>query len=461
MFLFSDTFSILLLTKEMTVNTIVEEIRVETKGRILDENPDPSKNWRPWWWDLHYESFLKEHGLDFKKLRDYLEILHRDPPDHEREEGPYMDFLTGGRTGGRAAAPTVNRAGTRPRTAAWLWWGGDCKACIEQGGLHVRKPVKEPPLHPNCDCTLKQLEIDGLAALRLMILLERGKRVVREINLLLGDKNLSEENRARLLLVRKNLDEIVNEISGAGKATDFLLNELEKALADAEKQASEIKYVLSLREANSSVKKEKDKIKVGETYPNTALDKADDEKFHKRLEDAAREFGVPLRVVKAAFASEYWRRWEKDEIQDRYPWLIKKIPLMNDFGLSNIDYHTAVRLKNNYDIDIPPGTSLEDYLCTDEGCARFTSAAIKEAEEELDKYTAGLPPEKKEIMDSLNREEKDALAVAIYKRGPEAVKENLDEQLDKMAVKRSRQKYVHVLEGYKAWEYWKREEEYP
>jgi cytosine/adenosine deaminase-related metal-dependent hydrolase len=90
-----------------------------------------------------------------------------------------------------------------------------------------------------------------------------------------------------------------------------------------------------------------------------------------------------------------------------------------------------------------------------------TSAAIKEAEEELDKYTAGLPPEKKEIMDSLNREEKDALAVAIYKRGPEAVKENLDEQLDKMAVKRSRQKYVHVLEGYKAWEYWKREEEYP
>ncbi|MFC1614507.1 hypothetical protein ACFL5K_04350, partial [Gemmatimonadota bacterium] len=68
---------------------------------------------------------------------------------------------------------------------------------------------------------------------------------------------------------------------------------------------------------------------------------------------------------------------------------------------------------------------------------------------------------KKEIMDSLNKDEKDALAVAIYKRGPEAIKENLDEQLDNMAAKRSKQKYIHVLEGYKAWEYWNREEEQP
>jgi len=70
---------------------------------------------------------------------------------------------------------------------------------------------------------------------------------------------------------------------------------------------------------------------------------------------------------------------------------------------------------------------LDEYIRTEDGCARFTAAAIKEAEEELDKYTAGLPPEKKEIMDSLNREEKDALAVAIYKRGPEDIKEKLEE----------------------------------
>ena len=73
--------------------------------------------------------------------------------------------------------------------------------------------------------------------------------------------------------------------------------------------------------------------------------------------------------------------------------------------------------------------------------------------------TAGLPPEKKEIMDSLNKEEKDALSVAVYKRGPEAVKEKLDEQLDVMVDKKGKQKYIHVLEGYKAWEYWNREEE--
>jgi len=127
--------------------------------------------------------------------------------------------------------------------------------------------------------------------------------------------------------------------------------------------------------------------------------------------------------------------------------------------LSNIDLDTASRLKDKYGIDIPEDTDLEDYLCTDEGCARFTAAAIKEAEEELNRYNAGLSPERKEIMASLNKEDKDALSVAVYKRGPEAVKEKLDEQLDVMVDKKGKQKYIHVLEGYKAWEYWNREEE--
>ncbi|MEA3347147.1 MAG: hypothetical protein U9Q21_03555 [Candidatus Auribacterota bacterium] len=98
-----------------------------------------------------------------------------------------------------------------------------------------------------------------------------------------------------------------------------------------------------------------------------------------------------------------------------------------------------------YYIEIPEDKSLEEYLCTKDGCARFTAAAIKEAEDKLNRYNAGLPPEKKEIMDNLNREEKDALSVAVYKRGPEAVKKSLDEQLDIMVDKKGKQKYIHVL----------------
>ena len=100
-------------------------------------------------------------------------------------------------------------------------------------------------------------------------------------------------------------------------------------------------------------------------------------------------------------------------------------------------------------------------MCTDEGCARFTAAAIKEAEEGLDNYIEDLSADKKEIMDDLNKDEKDALLVTTYKRGPERVREDLDEQLDNMLEKRSRQKYIHIGEGYKAWEYWNREEEQP
>jgi len=131
------------------------------------------------------------------------------------------------------------------------------------------------------------------------------------------------------------------------------------------------------------------------------------------------------------------------------------------YPVQNADVEVRLGLMNKYGIDIPEDTDLEDYLCTDEGCARFTAAAIKEAEEELNRYNAGLSPERKEIMASLNKEDKDALSVAVYKRGPEAVKENIDGQLDIMVEKRSKQKYIHVLEGYKAWEYWNREEEKP
>ncbi|MBN2289031.1 MAG: hypothetical protein JXQ83_06825, partial [Candidatus Glassbacteria bacterium] len=133
---------------------------------------------------------------------------------------------------------------------------------------------------------------------------------------------------------------------------------------------------------------------------------------------------------KAAFTDEYDDRGWLDNIQDRIPGVAIIIPRIkidildidtdaNDLGLSNIDYNTASRLKDKYNIDIPQDKSLEEYLTTDEGCTRFTAAAIKEAEEELAGYSTGLPPEKKEIMGSLSKEEKDALSVAVYKRGPE------------------------------------------
>ena len=85
-------------------------------------------------------------------------------------------------------------------------------------------------------------------------------------------------------------------------------------------------------------------------------------------------------------------------------------------------------------------------------------AAIKEATENLENYKNNLPLEKKEIMDRLNKDEKDALTVAIFKRGQDDVFENLDNQLEVMTQKRSKQRYVHVFEGFKAWEYWSRKE---
>ena len=65
-------------------------------------------------------------------------------------------------------------------------------------------------------------------------------------------------------------------------------------------------------------------------------------------------------------------------------------------------------------------------------------------------YIDDLSPEKKEIIDDLNKDEKDALLITAYKRGPERVREDLDEQLDNMLEKRSRQKKNKIFEGYKA-----------
>ena len=81
-------------------------------------------------------------------------------------------------------------------------------------------------------------------------------------------------------------------------------------------------------------------------------------------------------------------------------------------------------------------------MCTDEGCARFTAAAIKEAEEGLDNYIEDLSADKKEIMDDLNKDEKDALLVTTNKRGPEEQQKRLDRQLDIMLEKRIKQKYI-------------------
>ena len=379
-----------------------------------------------------------------------------------------------------AESGTLVESALKAATATkWLWWGGDCEACLSQGGLHDSKPAAQPPLHPNCDCILMQIEATPEQAQRLRELLDRGVRLVREINLLLKDKHLSERQREVLEAARRELDWLMRDVVEERRMFDYFLVELKDALREVELKVSRVKFELSLREANEQAGEE-GALDEDEWYSDKALDKADE--FDDLLKAAAEEFGVSFRAVRAAFTDEFDdRKWYIDPEQDllfrlpkdaNIPFTDKSIPYYkgilegiknwaprNDIGLSNINIHTAERLEKKYNIEIPEGLNREQYIVTDEGCAKFTAAAIKEAEEIFEEYKAQLPIEKKEILDRINKEEKDALAVAIYKRGHEAILENLDNQLEIITQKPNKQKYVHVFEGYNAWEYWIRKEE--
>ncbi len=282
---------------------------------------------------------------------------------------------------------------TEKRTV-WLWWGGDCEACLACCGLHNSEPESKPPLHPNCDCTLGRVELPAALEARLREQFERSLRLVREMNLVAGDRDLTEREGELLALCRENMDDALRQTAEAGRVEQYHLDWNEWVLTDTERQSSRIKYRLSLEAAE----KASGKVMNEKEYKDQALDKV--EEFHELLSEAAHEFQANLRAVEAAFADEYSRRkWYKDPIQDKIPGFFKnriqkeffgiKIVIdANDFGLSNIDYETAVRLKSRYNILIPANNSLEDYLCTEDGCARFTAAAIREAHDNLSDYIA-------------------------------------------------------------------------
>lgn len=141
-------------------------------------------------------------------------------------------------------------------------------------------------------------------------------------------------------------------------------------------------------------------------------------------------------------------------MQDRMTGILKNKPRNNDFGKSNIDYFTAERLKARYSIAIPQNMALEDYLCTDKGCVRFTAAAIREAQDCLADYVNRLPSEMRKVFENLNKEEKDALLVTFFKRGLEKENKSLEVQLERMSESSKKQKYLYIGEGYLAWHLW-------
>jgi len=337
---------------------------------------------------------------------------------------------------------------TEKRTV-WLWWGGDCEACLACCGLHYSEPENKPPLHPNCDCTLGRVELPAALEARLTGQFARSLRLVREMNLVSGDRNLTEREGELLALCRENLDDALSQAAAAGRVEQYHLDWNEWVLTDCERQSSRIKYRLSREGAEAASGDKLDKS----TYSNKALDKV--EEMDSLLQNAAEEFNANIRAVKAAFADEYDRRDISDVLQDNIQhgrllgWM-RKIPPLNDYGLSNIDYYTAARLQIKYDIDIPARMDLDEYLCTNEGCARFTAAAIREAQDFLHSCCSSLSAAQKSVMDALNKDEMDALLVTVYKRGPESVRNMLDRQIENMLKPRNRQRYLYIGEGYKA-----------
>jgi len=354
---------------------------------------------------------------------------------------------------------------TEKRTV-WLWWGGDCEACLACCGLHYSEPENKPPLHPNCDCTLGRVELPAALEARLTGQFARSLRLVREMNLVSGDRNLTEREGELLALCRENLDDALSQAAAAGRVEQYHLDWTDWVLTDCERQSSRIKYRLS-REAAEAASGPLER----EAYSSRALDKMDE--LHGLLSEAAREFRANLRAVEAAFADEYGRRkWYKDPWQDKMPkWINEKLPSweytipglnkhiefpgdFNDFGLSNIDYNTALRLQKLYHIDVPRDMYLGDYICSDKGCARFTAAAIREAQDCLADYVNRLPAEMRKVFDRLNEDEKDALLVTFFKRGLEKEIESLDMQFRRIIQKGSKQRYLYLGEGYLAWRLW-------
>ncbi len=254
----------------------------------------------------------------------------------------------------------VATVATEKRTV-WLWWGGDCEVCLACGGLHYSEPESKPPLHPNCDCTLGRVELPAALEARLREQFERSLRLVREINLVAGDRSLSEREGVLLALCRENLDDALRQAAEAGRVEQYHLDWNEWVLTDTERQSSRIKYRLSRKAAEeASGKLER------EAYSSQALDKAAE--LHELLSEAAHEFQANLRAVEAAFADEYGRRIWFDALQDSAPWLTNWIRIeingrvwdVNDYGLSNVDLNTAKRLMRRYDIDIPDETDLKN-----------------------------------------------------------------------------------------------------
>jgi hypothetical protein len=359
---------------------------------------------------------------------------------------------------------------TEKRTV-WLWWGGDCEACLACGGLHYSEPDSKPPLHPNCDCTLGRVELPAALEARLREQFERSLRLVREMNLVAGDCSLSEREGVLLALCRENLDDALRQAAEAGRVEQYHIDWNEWVLTDTERQSSRIKYRLSRKAAEeASGKLER------ETYSSRALDKAAE--LHELLSEAAHEFQANPRAVEAAFTDEYGRRkWYKDPLQDRISWYInEKLPSwevtipyinkrivfpdnFNDYGLSNIDYNTALRLQKRYHINTPTDMYLGDYICTEKGCIRFTAAAIREAQDCLADYVNRLPAEMGKVFESLNADEKDALLVTFFKRGLDKEIESLNDQLERIAQKGSKQRYLYLGEGYLAWRLWVRRED--
>jgi len=331
---------------------------------------------------------------------------------------------------------------------ALVGWGL-CEACLACGGLHNSEPDSKPPLHPNCDCTLGRVELPAALEARLREQFERSLRLVREMNLVAGDRDLTEREGELLALCRENLDDALRQTAEAGRGEQYHLDWNEWVLTDAERQSSRIKYRLSLEAAE----KASGKVMQEKEYKDQALDKV--EELHELLSEAAREFRANLRAVEAAFADEYGRRrWWFDPIQDRIPGVLKNKPRYNDFGKSNIDYFTAERLMKHYSVVIPEKMALEDYLCTDKGSARFTAAAIREAKDCLLDYVNRLPSVKRKIFEGLNTEERDALLVTFFKRGLEKETESLDEQLESLTRTGRKQRYLYIGEGYLAWHLW-------
>lgn len=337
------------------------------------------------------------------------------------------------------------------KLSTWFWWGGDCEACLERCGLYRVEPDNLPPLHPNCDCVVARLELGREQAGRMEEISRRSVRLTSEINLLHGDRNLSGREREVLDLCGSNLDEAMRDAVRVHRVEDYQLSWIEWNLIEAERQSSRIKYRLS-REAAERVSGPLER----KAYSSRALDKIDE--LHERFSAAALEFNANLRAIEAAFADEFGRRGKTDEWQDEYfhdRWDIsRRIPFANDYGLSNIDYHTAARVQKKYSIDIPLHMKLDEYLCTEEGCVKFTAAAIREAQDELGAFTANLSGDERAIMDNLNQDEKDALLVTIYKRGMEKFRLNLEKQLKKILEGKSAQRYLFICEGYLAWRLW-------